>query len=226
MGVYDFSVKLGSGDAGAQVIDVNASYKDMSQVCRAIKHKPVAKAREVLEQAISKKKAIQYSKFAKHLGHRKELGGKRGRYPIKEAKVALRLLNDAVANARQKALDTESLVVSHAAAYKQRVYPRYRKYWASGTILGYGKQSIMSRYVTCRAELVVSETGRKGKPAAGKPAEKKAEAKKPEAKKLEARKPEAQAAGEKAVEKPGEKPGEKPEEKELKKELETPKFME
>ena len=159
MGLYAYSVKVGEEKkaARAQVHDVNASYKDLSQVLGAIRHKPVKTAIEILDQAITKKKAIPYKKFATHLGHRSELGGQRGRYPIKEAKIALQLLKNGIANAEGKGLDKEKLVIAGVVAHKQNSLMRARKYWASGIIIGYGRQSYASKYETCWAELTLVE---------------------------------------------------------------------
>lgn len=160
MGLYKYAFKVQDEKrvGRAQVHDVNASHKDLSQVLGAIKHKTIAQALKILGEAISKTKAIPYKKFAKRLGHRGELGGKKGRYPIKEAKIALELLKNAIANAEAKGMDKSNLVVTNAAAWKQNVFMRYRKYWASGIIIGYGRQAYASRYVTCRAEITLIES--------------------------------------------------------------------
>lgn len=159
--VYKYSIELDAEEAKksafAQFHDVDASYKDLSQVLRAIKGKPVKKAEKILEEVISKKKAIPFTKFNKGMGHRSELGGRKGKYPIKEARLALALLKNAEANALQKGLSEDKLFIRHAASYKQNTFKRYRKYWVGGNTIGYGKRAIWSNYVTCRAELVLSE---------------------------------------------------------------------
>ncbi len=159
MGLYSYSIIVPKEAriAKAQVHDVDASYKDLGQVLGAIKGKTVAQATQLLDLCISRKKAIPFRKFAKHLGHRSELGGRKGKYPIKEARIALQLLDNAVANANAKGLDKSALVIYGASAHKQNVFMRYRRYWASGIVLGYGKQAFASKYVTCWAELVLLE---------------------------------------------------------------------
>ncbi|MBI4406758.1 50S ribosomal protein L22, partial [Candidatus Micrarchaeota archaeon] len=159
MGLYSYSILLPKEArvAKAQIHDVNASYKDLGQVLAAIKGKTVAQATQVLDLCISKKKAVPFKKFAKHLGHRSELGGHRGKYPVKEARIALQLLNNAVANADAKGLDKNALVVYGAASHKQNVFMRNRRYWAGGIVIGYGRQAFASKYVTCWAELVLVE---------------------------------------------------------------------
>lgn len=159
MGLFKYSVieKEGEKAAKAQQHDVNCSYKDLSQVFAAIKGLSVVQAEKILNEAVEMKKAIRYHRFAKHIGHRSELGGKKGRYPKKECKIALSLLENAKANAVHKGMDESALFVKHAASYKQNVLKRYRNYFASSRTLGYGKQSIWSNYVTCWAEVVLGE---------------------------------------------------------------------
>ena len=159
MGLYKYSHKTADEKqvARAQLHDLNASYKDLSQVLAAITKKTIKQAEEILQDAIAKKMPIHYRKFAKNLGHRSELGGKKGRYPVKEAKFALQLLKNAIANANSKGLNRDNLYVAAVAAHKQNQLMRYRKYWASGIIIGYGKQSFASKYVTCWAEITLAE---------------------------------------------------------------------
>ncbi len=161
MSMYEYSFKLsGEGakrSAAAQFHDADASYKDLTQVCRAIKGKRVAEANKILGEAIALRKAIPYSKFSKGLGHKRELGGRKGRYPKKECALVKSLLRNAVANAGHKGLDEKKLFVRHAAAFKQNSFPRYRKFWASSVTLGYGKRAVWANYETARAELVVEE---------------------------------------------------------------------
>ncbi len=159
MGLYKFSFKVKDERevARAQAYDMDASYKDLSNVLAAIKGKTVGKAEAVLNDCIKMKKAIPYRKFNKHLGHRGELGGRKGRYPRKEAKIALTLLKSAEGNANFKGLDASVLIVRQAAAYKQNVMRRYRQHFGSSITLGYGKQAIWANYETCRAEIVLAK---------------------------------------------------------------------
>jgi len=173
-GLYRFSFKEKEGEklGKAQLHDLNCSYKDLSQVLGAIRRKPIGEARVILNEAIDLKKAIRFRKFSGRLGHRSELGGQKGKYPKKECKFALELLQNAVSNAIVKGLDESALVVKHGAAYKQNVLKRYRKFFAGSQTLGYGKQAIWSNYGLAWAELAVGE---------GKTAEKKEGANKKEA---------------------------------------------
>lgn len=156
MALYDYSLVPQDAASKAQAYDLDASYKDLTQVCGAIRRKLVPEARTILEKCISMEHAIPYRKFCKGMGHRSELGGLRGRYPRKEARMVLAVLDNAAANASNKGLKPEELLVAHAAAYKQNVLPRYRHHWAGGSTLGYGKQNVFANYVTARLELVLA----------------------------------------------------------------------
>ncbi len=79
MGLYKYSTKTAEKAGRAQMHDLDASYKDLTQICRAIKGLPVAKAYAKLDAAIKGEHAILYTKFNKGSGHRSELGGKKGR---------------------------------------------------------------------------------------------------------------------------------------------------
>ncbi|MEW5955322.1 MAG: 50S ribosomal protein L22 [Candidatus Micrarchaeota archaeon] len=159
MGLYNYGHKVAEEKkvARAQGYDYDASYKDLVNACAAIRGKPLAEAKKTLEEAAAAKKAIPYKKFSKGTGHRSELGGSKGRYPKKEARILLGLLKNAAANAAFKGMDAAKLFVRSAIAYKQNVFPRYRKFWPGGSILGYGKQATWANYATARAEVTLEE---------------------------------------------------------------------
>lgn len=159
MSIYKFSyiVKDEKEVARAQAYDLDASYKDLTNVMIAIKGRTIAQAKKILEECIAMKTPIIYKKFNKGLGHRSQLGGLKGRFPKKEAKIALVLLKSAEGNANFKGLDIPTLIVRQGAAYKQSVMRRYRQHFGSSITLGYGKQAIWSNYETCRAEIVLAK---------------------------------------------------------------------
>ncbi len=227
MALYEYSIRPVTIVGKAQAHDLDCSYKDLTQVMRAISGQPVRKAYRTLELAMEGTHAIRYTKFAKGCGHRSELGGKTGRYPKKECRLALKVLKNAAANALAQGLEEDSLYVSHAAAYKQAVFRRYRQFWVSGTVLGYGKNATWANYETAHMEVIVSgkvdeksefskaksksKNADKNKPAkkTDAPAEKKTQAK---AEKPAAPKTESPAPQEKSADK-AEKPAKKTEQK-------------
>lgn len=197
MALYKYSTTFDPAkSAPAQAFDVNASYKDMYGVMRAINGLPVAKADKLLDDAISMTRAIRFRRHETGMGHRSELGGKKGKYPVKEARLVKQLLANAVASANARGLEPKNLVVLHAAAYKQNTFPRYRRFFVGGNTLGYGKHAVMSKYMTCRVDLVVGEKGLKPLPKKTKAqlaVERKTEKSKPKAEAKPAAKPAAKA---------------------------------
>ncbi len=120
---YSFKAD-GEGYAFAQKYDLNASYKDLSEVCSSIRGKSYKDALALLEKAERMEVPIEFKRFNKKLGHRRELGGKKGRYPVKAVRIVKKVLLNAFNNAKVKRINEETLVVVHAAANKQKVYPR------------------------------------------------------------------------------------------------------
>jgi large subunit ribosomal protein L22 len=142
---YSFAIEDGKKAARAQRYDVDASYKDLVELCGSIRGKTAAAARSLLERVAAGEAPIPYKRYRKKVGHRSELGGRRGRYPRKAAGMMLELLENAVANAKYKGLDEAALHV-RASANKHTTYPRVapKGRWAR------------ANYVTCRIEMVLA----------------------------------------------------------------------
>jgi len=107
----------------ARLESVNASYKDLSEVCGRIRNKKTKWALQFLEDAAEGICPVLFRKHNKRLGHRKELGGRKGRYPQKAAGVVLKVLKSAIANGKVKGLGEEYTILS-ASANKKHTYPR------------------------------------------------------------------------------------------------------
>lgn len=131
--------------AKASIEGVNASYKDLVEIARFIRYKKVAKAKELLEKVITGEVFVPYKRYNRKMGHRKK--GVKGRYPKKEAKIMLKLLNSCIANAKQKGIEEDKLKIIHVAANKKAIYyriqPKGRPY--------------RNRYVLARAEIILGE---------------------------------------------------------------------
>jgi large subunit ribosomal protein L22 len=151
-----YSVKTTEKEARVKVHSLNASYKDLSQICRNIRGMNAEKAVTLMGEVMKKETPIHYYTFNTRLGHRKKIKGK-GRYPVKEAKIVKKALKDVIASAEFKGLQKAKLIVSTATANKQNIFPRYKKFWVGSVVLGYGKQAVFSNYVTAILEIVVKE---------------------------------------------------------------------
>ncbi|MBI5047153.1 hypothetical protein HZC07_05505 [Candidatus Micrarchaeota archaeon] len=123
------------GCASARVEDANASYKDLAEVCGSIRNKKSNWAVSFLEKAATGEYAVLFKRHNKRLGHRRELGGQKGRYPMKAASVILKVLNSALANGKVKGMGDDYLVVA-ASANKKQVFPRLasKGRWARSNI--------------------------------------------------------------------------------------------
>lgn len=175
--------------ACARVEDINASFKDLSQVCGNIRRRNSSWALEFLRMAAKGEAAVRYRKHNKRLAHRRELGGKKGRYPRKAAGIVLKLLESAIANGMQKGLG-ETYRIIHVCATKKHIYPR---------LAPKGRMS-RSFLETARVEMVLSPEG-EPEVEFKKPAKKPKKPEKP-MKKVEEKKKETKAPAKKEVKKP------------------------
>ena len=172
--------------ACARVEDANVSYKDLSEVCGRIRGKNADWAMEFLQKVIDGKAAVLYKRHNTKIGHRRELGGQKGRYPKKASAAVLKVLKSAMANGRVRGMG-ETYQILNAAANRRYQY---------GRIASKGRWA-RSDYETARIEVVLrplesvpkgvevtapkKEVPKEEKPKAEKPKE----VKKPEAKKEE-----------------------------------------
>lgn len=141
---YKYGYQKSEGEvAKARLYNVDASYKDLCAICDNIRGMDSVVALGYLEKVIKKEIPVEYRKWNKKLGHRRELGGKKGRYPVKAAKYVLQVLKNAVANGHNKGLSGMQIV--HASANKQAIYPRLQSK---------GRQ-MRSDYITSHIEIVL-----------------------------------------------------------------------
>ncbi len=131
--------------AFARAEGVDASYKDLSQVCGRVRGKKIAWALTFLEKASKGDIPILFKKFNTNLGHRRELGGSKGRYPKKAALAVLKAIKSVAANARVKGL-SDDLTIVHILANKKATFPRMQ---AKG-------KRFRADYETARIEIVVT----------------------------------------------------------------------
>ncbi|MCL5440314.1 MAG: 50S ribosomal protein L22 [Candidatus Marsarchaeota archaeon] len=120
---YSFNSDKGGVVFGGEE-NINASFKDLCAVADSIRYKSVPAATAILEGVSNGGKAIPYRRHNKGMGSRHELGGKKGRYPSKCAKIVQKVFQNAVANANRMGLNTESMFVVHASANKMSIVHR------------------------------------------------------------------------------------------------------
>lgn len=91
------------------VRDLPISTKQCVEICRFLRNKKLDKAKRMLNDVISKQRAVPFKKYNRDMGHKPGIAA--GRYPVKAAKEILRLLNSVEANADNKGLDVDKLVL-------------------------------------------------------------------------------------------------------------------
>src|SRR3989344_3571138 len=75
--------------AKARITNVNASYKDLAEVCRSVRGKDSEHSLEFLNEAAEMKRAIYFARHNTGKGHRRGLGGRKGGFPVKSVKIVL-----------------------------------------------------------------------------------------------------------------------------------------
>ena len=111
------------GMAFALMESIDASFKDLGAICDAIRYRKASDALQTLE-SISGGSAVYYRRNNKGFGSRHELGGRKGRYPMKAARIVRRVLINAIANAKNNGYDVDDMAVVHAAANKKQILQR------------------------------------------------------------------------------------------------------
>ena len=120
--LYGYNKKPTGRLARARISRVNCSFKDLCEVCRNVRGKDTDFALEFLGNAAEGKQAILFLRHCKKKGHRKELGGKKGGFPVKSCRAVLGVVESADANAIKLGLGATKIV--HIAANKHAAYPR------------------------------------------------------------------------------------------------------
>ncbi|MDE1846279.1 MAG: hypothetical protein KGH53_03305 [Candidatus Micrarchaeota archaeon] len=156
-----YSFNIGGEFTKAQKSGINASYKQLSIVCNAIRYTKVSKALDTIDKVIAMQMPILFSKYNKHMGARHELHGRRGAYPIKAAKEIKVVLQNAIANAEGQGISgAEDLFIVHAAANKVQTISRQPSKgaisWGRGM---YGRSAMMHSNIELSKVEIILGTG-------------------------------------------------------------------
>ncbi|MBN2454619.1 50S ribosomal protein L22 [Candidatus Woesearchaeota archaeon] len=109
--------KIGEKEAKAKDLSLPVSFKQCVELCRTVRGKPVSKAIVLLEKTAAMKASVEFKRFNRGgLGHRAGKGP--SRYPVNASKAVIKLLKSAQANAEQKGLNREGLVIESILAQK------------------------------------------------------------------------------------------------------------
>ncbi len=128
---WNYSLKLEDETRIAKAVarDVSVSPKKLVNLARAIKGMKLEEARSFLEKVAEGKEPVPHWKYKGKIPHHKGVadrwGVPQGKYPVKAAKVMLKLLRNVEANAENKDLDTEKLKIIHVGVQKGPIIKRF-----------------------------------------------------------------------------------------------------
>lgn len=131
MPTWHYSVKLEDESKIAKAVryDIPVSIKYMREIAYTLKGMKLSEAIRFLEDVVKMKQAVPFRRYHGKLSHKKGLADRFkwpiGRYPVKGARYALEVLRNVEANAENKGLDKDKLVIIHIAAHKGITLKRY-----------------------------------------------------------------------------------------------------
>lgn len=105
--------------------NVRISRKNLVEIGRFIKGMKTEKAKKILEEVISLKRAIPFRRFNTHLAHKKGIGP--GRYPVKSSRWMLELIKSVESNSENIGLDVNKLYIKNVSARKGSDFQRPRR---------------------------------------------------------------------------------------------------
>jgi large subunit ribosomal protein L22 len=102
-------------------MELHISPKHAREICRTLRGMRANLARAFLEDVIALKKPVPFKRYRRNVAHRHGLvGWDAGRYPEKAAKAVLIVLDNALANAEYKGMESDKMRIYHAGTLKGR----------------------------------------------------------------------------------------------------------
>ncbi|MEM3383260.1 MAG: 50S ribosomal protein L22 [Nitrososphaerales archaeon] len=106
--------------------EVDVSPKKAREICALIKGMSLTKAKKFLEDVINKRQTVPFRRYKKEVPHiNSQFKFHAGGYPVKAAKEILKVVKNLETNAEFKGLDTEKLIIIHAAVMRGVKIKRY-----------------------------------------------------------------------------------------------------
>ncbi|MGQ9514548.1 MAG: 50S ribosomal protein L22 [Thermoproteota archaeon] len=110
----------------ASLREVNASPKKARELVKELVGMRLSEAKEYLEGVIEMRISVPFKRYNKEVGHRRgQQGFAPGGYPVKVARLLLKLLDQLEANADFKGLDVERLRIIHTSALRGRKIAKF-----------------------------------------------------------------------------------------------------
>ena len=136
--------------------NLKVHYKNTYETANAIKGMKVERAEQFLKNVIYKKEIVPFRKHNGGVGRKAQCKGLNcafGRWPVKSAQFILKLLKNAVDNAKSKGLNTKLMRVANIAVHQARG-SRRRLYRAHGRINSFSSNP-------CHIHIILEETEKK-----------------------------------------------------------------
>ncbi|MEM1620240.1 MAG: 50S ribosomal protein L22 [Fervidicoccaceae archaeon] len=128
---WSYSIQLADEALVAKAVarDLPLSVKRLVNLARAIKGMRLEEARSFLELVAAGKQPVPHwrykGKTAHHRGVSERWGVPQAKYPVKAARLLLKLLRNLEANAENKDLDLSRLRIIHVGVHKSYTLKRY-----------------------------------------------------------------------------------------------------
>jgi large subunit ribosomal protein L22 len=121
LGRLNYSLTPAGRSSRAMGMELHISPKHAREICRTLRGMRANLARAYLEDVIALKRAIPFKRYRRNVAHKRGLvGWDAGRYPEKAAKAVLAVLDNALANAEYKGMESEKIRIFHAGTKKGR----------------------------------------------------------------------------------------------------------
>ncbi|MBS3172419.1 50S ribosomal protein L22 [Candidatus Woesearchaeota archaeon] len=101
----------------ARALSLPVSTKTSVEVASFMRGKEVKKVKRYLQEVIEHKKSIPFKRYNRDVGHKPGQVAA-GRFPEKAISYYMKLINNVEANAENKGLDVENLIISEVKANK------------------------------------------------------------------------------------------------------------
>lgn len=130
MPVWHYSVRVDEErSAKAMIWDAPISPKKVVNLARILRGMKLSDAKEFLERVAAGKEPVPLFRHRRKQAHHRGVAERykipMARYPVKAAKILLKLLKNVENNAEVKGLDIERVRITHIAVHKGRVLKRW-----------------------------------------------------------------------------------------------------
>jgi large subunit ribosomal protein L22 len=121
LGRLNYSLTPAGRSSRAMGMELHISPKAAREICRTLRGMRANLARDYLEDVIALKRAVPFKRYARNVAHKHGLvGSDAGRFPQKAAKAVLVVLDNALANAEYKGMESDKMRILHAGTKKGR----------------------------------------------------------------------------------------------------------